>query len=330
MTQTLRAAPPEAPEPVLDYHALDHRMVGTWAALVGMTWLSLVWLAVASGGAAAPAAVGGAISLPIWGWFFGKRRLRKARDKAAAERGTEILPADHWVTQETYRLAAKLGLPHLPWVATMPVFNAYAIGSGPRSALVVVGTPLLERLSREEVSAIIAHELGHIANDDMRRMTLAESFQKALTWFMGWNREVQNGTRWVLSWVTELWVLKLSRNREYWADAIGAALTSPAAMQAALVKIHEADAPLSTYERRNARLMFRGNATSLFSTHPTLEERVAALSSETYLRQLPLRTPRGPNLTLVSGAPAPVSAPGPAGPLPDVRDVAYARPRASD
>ncbi|MFZ2753231.1 MAG: M48 family metalloprotease, partial [Lysobacteraceae bacterium] len=69
------------------------------------------------------------------------------------------------------------------------------------------------------------HELGHIANNDMRRMTMARSFQNSLVWYLGWSRTVQGFGRWFLTWGSELLVLGLSRKREYWADAIGAALT---------------------------------------------------------------------------------------------------------
>ncbi len=187
-------------------------------------------------------------------------------------------------------------------VATMPMLNAYAIGSKPEKSLVVIGLPLLERLEPMEVAAVIGHELGHIANNDMRRMGLARSFQNALVWYLGFSDTVQRFGRWALTWGSELLVLRLSRKREYWADAIGAALTSKDAMIGALRKIHADPAELTSYEARNARLMFRGIARgSVLSTHPTLDERISALQKQIFLNRLPhlsdqFGSPRGADL----------------------------------
>lgn len=318
-TEMLKAAP------VLEFQQMQHGTFGLRLALVAFAWLSLFLATVFSGGAGLVVTAGGFLAFPLWGFFFGGFGVRGARAKAAKATGTELLPADHWVTQETYRLADKLGLPAYPWVATMPVNNAYAIGSRPDHAMVVVGTPLLDTLSREEISAIIGHELGHIANNDMRRMAIAENFQQALTWYLGWSDTAQAAGRWALNWMAELWVLSLSRKREYWADAVGAAVTTREAMMAALVAIHKDPAPLTAYESRHARLMFRGKGTSLFATHPTLEERLAALRSGDYVGRLPhLKAPAATDL---------LAAPRAANsdlPLPSAKDVAWARePRRS-
>lgn len=165
--------------------------------------------------------------------------------------------------------------------------TAYAIGANANNAMVVIGQPLLDTLTVAEVDAIIGHELGHVANNDMRRMGFARSFQNALVWYLGFSRTLQQWGRWILTWLSELYVLRLSRKREYWADAIGAALTSKSDMIAALEKIHKGP-PLDGFERRNARLMFRGISGSLFSTHPTLDERRRALDLEVYLRRIPV------------------------------------------
>ncbi|WP_236734551.1 M48 family metalloprotease [Agrobacterium radiobacter] len=203
------------------------------------------------------------------------------------EHGITLLNENDPLAQRVYLLAARLGLRTRPWVGTMPHNNAYAIGSNADNAMVVVGQPLLDTLSEAEVDAIIGHELGHIANNDMRRMGLARSFQNALVWYLGFSETLQRWGRWLLTWISELYVLRLSRKREYWADAFGAALTSKEHMIAALDKLHNGP-DLSDFERKEARLMVRGIAAgSLLSTHPTLEERRAALEAETYLAQIP-------------------------------------------
>jgi len=279
--------------PVLHYARLKNSSFPTWLGLIAGSWLGLLWGGLIS----SPVGVGfvvlgtsaaGAITVPMWGTFWGLIGLGRARDAAANENGTQILPVDHPLTQEVYRLCDRLGMEERPWVGIMPMLNAYAIGSGPDKSLVVVGSLLLEQLEPEEVSAIIGHELGHIANNDMRRMSFAKSFQNALVWFLIRERFQRFG-RWLLTWGSELMVLGLSRKREYWADAIGAALTSPRAMVTALYKLHGEDVPaLTSYESLHARMMFRGKSgSSLLSTHPTLEERVSALQARTYLLRLP-------------------------------------------
>lgn len=318
-TQARRAAP------VLEFSRMQHGTFGLRITLILFVWLSLFLATVFSAGTGAIGTVWAAILFPVFGFFFGGIGMRGARDKAAKTGGTELLPADHWVTQETYRLADKLGLPAYPWVATMPVNNAYAIGARPDNAMVVVGKPLLEQLSREEISAIIGHELGHIANNDMRRMAIAENFQRALTWYLGFSDTLQATGRWALNWMAELWVLGLSRKREYWADAVGAALTNTGAMKSALVKIHQAPGELTAYESRNARLMFRGKGAAMFSTHPTLEQRLAALDSGDHLRRLPHLKATGANDLLTAPAPANSDRP-----LPSAGEIAWSKdPRKS-
>lgn len=301
-----------------DQTPLKHGTFPTWLGLVvgswaGLAWGSLISLPIGIGlGVAAGSAFGGFLAVPLWGTVWGLIGLGRQRDMAVREHGITLLNENDPLAQRVYLLAARLGLHTRPWVGIMPHNNAYAIGSNADNAMVVVGQPLLETLSEAEVDAIIGHELGHIANNDMRRMGLARSFQNALVWYLGFSETLQRWGRWLLTWVSELYVLRLSRKREYWADAFGAALTSKAHMIAALDKLHNGP-DLSDFERKEARLMFRGIAAgSLLSTHPTLEERRAALEAETYLGRIPaLKAQDG-----VGTAPQI---------LPKAEDIAYAK-----
>lgn len=272
---------------------LKHSTLPTWLGLVAGSWAGLAWGSLISAplgiglGVAVGSAFGGFLAVPLWGTVWGLVGLGRQRETALKNHGITLLKEDDLLAQRVYALAARLGLHTRPWVGTMPHNNAYAIGSNADNAMVVVGQPLLDTLSDAEVDAIIGHELGHIANNDMRRMGLARSFQNSLVWYLGFSETVQRWGRWLLTWVSELYVLSLSRKREYWADGFGAALTSKEHMIAALDKLHNAP-DLSDFERKEARLMFRGIAVgSLFSTHPTLEERRAALEAETYLGRIP-------------------------------------------
>ncbi len=290
----------------------------TWLGLVFGTWFGLAWgslisMPVGIGfGVAAGSVLGGFWAVPLWGTVWGLIGLNRQRENAVHSHGVLLLKDDDPLAQRVSRLAAKLGLQTRPWVGIMEHSNAYAIGASVDNALVVIGKPLLDTLNEAEIDAIIGHELGHIANNDMRRMGLARSFQNALVWYLGFSNTLQRFGRWMLTWLSELFMLRLSRKREYWADAIGAALTSKEHMIAALEKLHQTPS-LSDFERQYARLMFRGVSDSMFSTHPTLEERRAALQRETYLRRIPI----------LQAAKIPVQVT--AKMLPKADDIAYAK-----
>lgn len=303
----------------INYRRIRNSSFPTWLGLVFGSWFGLVWgtlisLPVGIGfGVAAGTIFGGFLVVPLWGTFWGLLGLGWQRANAIIDHGIRVLPEDDELTQRVHAMAGRLGLKARPWVGVMPHKNAYAIGSNPANALVVIGWPLQHMLTEDEVDAIIGHELGHIANNDMRRMGLARSFQNALVWYLGFSQTLQRWGRWLLTWMSELFVLRLSRKREYWADAIGAALTSKEQMISALEKLH-AVKELEPFERTNARLMFRGLAGhSWFSTHPTMMQRRAALEKETYLRRIPV---------IRAESPAPLEAPAT---LPKAEDIAYAR-----
>lgn len=300
-----------------DVKAIHNSMLPTWFGLVAGSWVGLAWgslmsLPVGVGfGVAAGSLFGGFLAVPAWGTAWGLLGLSRQRENAVKHHGITLLNDSDPLAQRAHALAARLGLRTRPWVGIMPHNNAYAIGSNADNALVVIGQPLLDTLTEAEVDAILGHELGHVANNDMRRMGMARSFQNSLVWYLGFSERVQRWGRWILTWLSELFVLRLSRNREYWADATGAALTSKEAMMSALEKLHNAK-PLSEFEQQHARLMFRGLANgSLFSTHPTLEERKMALWHETYSRRIPAK--RG------SSEPKAATA------LPKAEDIAYAK-----
>jgi heat shock protein HtpX len=303
----------------INYRKIRHSSFKTWIGLVLGSWVGLVWgslisLPIGIGfGVAAGSLLGGVVIVPLWGTFWGLVGLGRQRQDAVNSHGIRLLPDDDELTGRVHAMAGRLGLKTRPWVGIMPHKNAYAIGSSPNDALVVIGWPLQHMLTEKEVDAIIGHELGHIANNDMRRMGLARSFQNSLVWYLGFSKGLQEAGRWLLTWLSELCVLGLSRNREYWADAIGAALTSKQQMISALEKIHEVK-DLDPFERINARLMFRGlKGGSLLSTHPTLQQRKRALEKETYLRRIPVIravAPRPPDVAIT---------------VPKAEEIAYAK-----
>lgn len=242
-----------------------------------------------------------ASTIALWiAGFFGLIALMRGLSFAKSTQqilkqglGVSDLPATHPITQRVHRMAETLSLPP-PRVAVMQRNNAYAIGSSRKDAAVVIGVPLIQKLSSTELDAIIGHELGHIVSGDMRRMQFAEAFHQVMADFSG---AVGTGiARKMKSRITaalvhnigllvqhtiflfgKIGVMRTSRKREYAADAIGAVLTTPESMASALRKIHEAPAKPSGLEVQYACLMFRGGSAGLFSTHPTLQQRLNAL-----------------------------------------------------
>ncbi|WP_194456312.1 M48 family metalloprotease [Bradyrhizobium sp. CCBAU 53421] len=101
--------------------------------------------------------------------------------------------------------------------------NALAEGSRRWKAIVSFSQDYVEQAISRKLMAIAAHEVAHIANNDIRRTQYAWSFKDALTRYMLFERALAF-TRWTVSWAAELPVLKQPRKREFWADAAAAAL----------------------------------------------------------------------------------------------------------
>jgi heat shock protein HtpX len=198
-------------------------------------------------------------------------------------------------------LAARAGLP-MPRVFLMdnPQPNAFATGRNPQNAAVAVTTGLVQSLNREELSGVIAHELAHIKHHDTLLMTITATIAGAISMlaqfgmFFGGNRN-NNGTGIIGSIAmmilaplgAALVQMAISRTREYAADEMGARICGqPMWLASALAKIDNAahQVPNMDAERAPATAhMFIINPLSgqgmdnLFATHPSTQNRIAAL-----------------------------------------------------
>jgi len=238
-------------------------------------------------------------------WYSDKIVLALSRAK----------PIEKSDNPELYRLVENLcitaGLP-LPkiYIIDQNQPNAFATGRDAKHAVVVVTRGLLEKLERVELEGVIAHELSHIGNKDMLLQTvvvilvgvvamLSNFFLRISFWSGGRrrdSREESRGTILALFGIlaaiiapiaATLIQLAISRKREFLADASGALLTRyPEGLARALEKISADQNPLKTANTSTAHLYivnpFRGKEaqnwlTKLFSTHPPVEERIAAL-----------------------------------------------------
>ena len=187
--------------------------------------------------------------------------------------------------------------------------NAFASGRNPKNSVIVVTKGLLEKLNRAELEGVIAHEMAHIKNYDIRVQTLAvvmvgivallsDWILRTLFWGRGRRRSDSKGRGGaeifivvglvlaILSpLIAQLLRLAISRKREFLADANGAFLTRyPPGLASALRKLAADREPLEAANKATAHLYIvnplkdlKGRVNKLFSTHPPVEERVAAL-----------------------------------------------------
>jgi heat shock protein HtpX len=199
-------------------------------------------------------------------------------------------------------LAARAGLP-MPrvYIIDTPQPNAFATGRNPENAAVAVSAGLLDTLNRDELAGVIAHELTHIKNRDTLTMTITATLAGAISMLAnfglffggGNNRNNPLGGVGALLMVflaplaAGLVQMAISRTREYAADRGGAEISGkPLALASALVKIsNEAGRTVNIPAERNPAMahMYIANPLSgmgsdnLFATHPSTENRIAAL-----------------------------------------------------
>jgi heat shock protein HtpX len=203
-------------------------------------------------------------------------------------------------------LAQRAGLP-MPkvYVIDNDQPNAFATGRNPENAAVAATTGLLHRLSREEIAGVMAHELAHVKNRDTLIMTVTATLAGAIgmlanfaMFFGGGSRDAE-GNRSGLGIIGSLAVMILapvaamlvqmaiSRSREYHADKAGAEISgNPQALASALQRISgsveqvpnaQAEGNPATAHMFIINPLHGGAMDSLFSTHPSTENRVAAL-----------------------------------------------------
>ena len=206
-----------------------------------------------------------------------------------------------WIVGVVQRFAQKagIGMPEVGIYEGEP--NAFATGAFKNSSLVAVSTGLLQGMTREEVEAVIGHEVAHVANGDMVTMTLIQGVMNtfvvflsrvigyAVDSFLRKNDEQSSGPGIgyyvttivldiLLGFVAAIIVAWFSRQREFRADAGAAQLVgSSVPMQHALARLggmHPGEMP-----KEMAAMGIAGGIGQLFSTHPPIEARIAALQS---------------------------------------------------
>ncbi|RUO81337.1 protease HtpX [Idiomarina tyrosinivorans] len=214
---------------------------------------------------------------------------------------------ESWLLNTVARQTKKAGIP-MPQVAIYrsPEPNAFATGASKSSSLVAVSTGLLEQMTEDEVEAVLAHEISHIANGDMVTLTLIQGVLNTFVMFFARviAGAINNATRsndsqqglgtfayfgivmaleLVFGILASLIVMWFSRYREFRADAGAAHLESPAKMIAALQRLQRAQE--SRLDGTMLAFGINGKRSSLaqwFSSHPPLAARIAALQQHRY------------------------------------------------
>jgi heat shock protein HtpX len=229
-----------------------------------------------------------------------------AMSKFFAKRGTgaQVIKkprteVEAWLLQTVERQAEQAGI-GMPEVAIFPspTPNAFATGMSRNNALVAVSVGLLERMNQDEVEAVLAHEISHVANGDMITLALMQGVVNTFVIFFSrvightvdrlvFKTERGHGIGyWVTTIVADIvlgilastLVMWYSRRREFRADAGAAKLTSPEKMISALNRLNQGASDLPT---SMAAFGIRGKGGSgfkaLWRSHPPIEARIAAL-----------------------------------------------------
>lgn len=218
-----------------------------------------------------------------------------------------------YTVTENLVMAARIPMPKL-YVIEDSSMNAFATGRDPEHAVVVATTGILQRLDRTELEGVVAHELAHVRNYDIRVMSLITVLVGVITLLADWflrmsfwgfgskknSRDTGGATAvfmvlgFVLALLSPLIAtlikLAVSRSREYLADASGAALTKyPEGLARALEKLARDKEPLEAANKATAHMYIVnplhnlkktqavGMFAGLFSTHPPIEDRIKNL-----------------------------------------------------
>ena len=206
-------------------------------------------------------------------------------------------------TVQNYARAANIAMPEVA-VYDSPEPNAFATGPSRNNSLVAVSTGLLRSMKPDQASAVLGHEVSHVANGDMVTLTLLQGVLNTFVIFLSrvigyvvdraLHRDGEGGygmgyfvtvivTQILLGILASVVVSWYSRRREYRADAGGAYLAGKASMIGALEALQRSVEPEHMPEQLEAMGIAgvrKGGLRMLFASHPPLEDRIAALREE--------------------------------------------------
>ncbi|HEX4662592.1 MAG TPA: zinc metalloprotease HtpX [Candidatus Saccharimonadales bacterium] len=245
-----------------------------------------------------------ALALVIAGVYALIQYFAAAKIALAINGAQEIEKKDspaYYRVVENLSIAAGLPMPKV-YLMDDPAPNAFATGRDPNHSAVCATTGLLDIMNDTELEAVLAHEISHVRNYDIRVMVIVFGLVSAIGliadlimnffWFGGRNdREQQNPIFLIIGIAAALLApliafliqMAVSRRREYLADSSGALLTRyPEGLASALEKIRDNGSTLKRPNTSTAHLFFanplsKKSFANLFSTHPPIEDRIARL-----------------------------------------------------
>jgi heat shock protein HtpX len=207
---------------------------------------------------------------------------------------------EQWIVSTVHKLADKAGIGHPEVGIYEGDPNAFATGAFRNSALVAVSTGLLQSMTREEVEAVLGHEIGHVANGDMVTLTLIQGVVNTFVIFLSrvvgyvvdkavFRTERGVGPGYMITVfacqilfgiAASVIVAWFSRQREFRADAASASLLgSPRAMIAALRRLGGVRAGEMPQALQAFGIAESNKYLNLFASHPPIEQRIAALEA---------------------------------------------------
>ena len=238
--------------------------------------------------------------MSLTGYFQGDSvALAAAGAKRIERKDSEYV----WNLVENLSIASGVPMPAV-YIIEDPAGNAFATGRDPKHASIAVTTGLIRMLSKSELEGVIAHEMSHVKNYDIRVMTIVVVLVGIVMLLSDWmmrgmffrrdNRDAGGPILLIIGIAlailspvfAQLIKMAVSRQREYLADASGAMMTRyPEGLASALQKIADADLPLQKANHATAHLFlanpFDPHVTKkfeqLFSTHPPITERIKRL-----------------------------------------------------
>lgn len=277
-------------------------IVGLFVALLG--GLSYWWGSATGNGSSAILIIGFVFVYALIQYFFASSFA------VAASGAVQIEKKDNprlWRTVENLAIAQGMPMPKV-YVIDDPAPNAFATGRDPQHAVVAATTGLLAIMDDQELEGVMAHEMGHVKNYDIRVSTivfglvsavgLLADFAIRIAFYSNWNRDSRDSNSgafqlafWAIGIVASIvaWLIgplvtaAVSRQREYLADATSAEITRfPDGLASALQKLGEYGRPMRRASKSMAHMYIAdpikpGLVERMFSTHPPIPARIERL-----------------------------------------------------
>jgi heat shock protein HtpX len=277
-------------------------IIGFFVAILG--GLSYWWGAASGNGSSAALIIGFILVYTLIQYFFA------GNFAVAASGAVEIQKSDNprlWRTVENLAIAQGMPMPKV-YIINDEAPNAFATGRDPQHAIVAATSGLLAIMDDKELEGVMAHEMGHVKNYDIRVSTivfglvsavgLLADFAIRMAFYSNWNRNSRDNNAaalqlafWAVGIVASIVAFLLgpiitaavSRQREYLADATSAEITRyPEGLESALAKLGEYARPMRRASKSMAHMYFAdpikpGLVERVFSTHPPIPDRIARL-----------------------------------------------------